>query len=60
MGDVVGEVNLAGVTTMLPAFAFGLLTNACWLDDNSFVGFFWIACACVRTILGTGVVAPTG
>lgn len=60
VGAVVAGVNLAGVTTILPAFAAGLLTKACWLGRNCCVGFFWIACACVRTTLGTGVVAPTG
>ncbi len=45
VGAVVGDVSLVGVTTTLPAFAFGSLTKARWLGDNSLVGSFWIDAA---------------
>jgi len=61
-GIVVGMVvvALAGVATGVPAFAAGLATKDRWLAGSACVGFFWIACACVLTTAGTGVVAPTG
>ena len=54
-------VVLTGVAIGVPGLAVGLAMKCCWLGDSAAcVGFFWMACACVRTTVGTGVVAPTG